>query len=733
MSLAFDLENLLTIVINLVSISKVNVGSLAAHEQSLRQASFLSMRRPSFKEAPAPSPLRHFENIRSPTPEPHNASPSEQITLPTTEVCNAPSPRLMTLPAEIIDAIVDYLDPVDIAKFAQSSKECNRFTTREALWELHVQANTDSRLGSSSPYRSFRDLYKAHHPFWWLPKYKIWFSDNYPHGKLLLARYDHRSGAIEAYALAGRHHGQRQARMLPWNNNVVYQTFDPLVQLDLNQPVIRLMPESIPLKGSLPTDSVLGEPYRGTRFQSDAHMQIPSSVRSYANHLNRTLVRARDLPSRLSDTRTSLWPPMTVRSPGNLRTRASSSSSYASSGHRPARYSDASTTAFRLRQRVTFHPFTPLQSIFSSASMNLDGLPGEQIDTFATIDPSAYTPTAEKPWQGIYVGDYSAHGCEFLLVTQPDTDTAKPLPAKARKALQRWPHATQWQALLTDAPGEEDDSDDDEGRRVDITLPAALQARHHRRVDWGEDLPEVFPTSIQDGIRSANNDAAQSSHMCNGASIRDESPFKGRLEAIKLTGDPNIPRGELTFIADDLGHRGLAGHTKETDFVESKAASEGRLNCESVTGTVAADPASKKDKEGASPLDDDPDELPWQKDSSFKGSRMVRSVGHVCEVNRRSRRESYIPTQLILISPGRLAQWWMPVCHLGIASIGLQTDHIAVPAHQLLPANRLGEICDCSVRCLARPLMRWRAVSGNFDAGKLVDWRPGNGSRTCGG
>jgi hypothetical protein len=52
----------------------------------------------------------------------------------------------------------------------------------------------------------------------------------------------------------------------------------------------------------------------------------------------------------------------------------------------------------------------------------------EKIITHGTISPTSYTPTIEKPWQGIRCGDYFDHGVESLLMLQPESsiDSTKP-------------------------------------------------------------------------------------------------------------------------------------------------------------------------------------------------------------------------------------------------------------------------------------------------------------------
>jgi len=152
---------------------------------------------------------------------------------------------------------------------------------------------------------------------------------------------------------------------------------------------------------------------------------------------------------------------------------------------------------------------------------------GEDVSTFATVDSAYYTQTKQTPYQGIWVGDYAGHGCEFLLIMQKDVEGS-------------------------------------EANQVEI-----------ERDDDNKDI------------------------------------YRGRLEAVKLTGDINVPRGEYTFIAEDIGNAGYIRTAEE---------------------------------------------------ERFRGARIVNSRGHVAA--RGFQHDEFIETQLILISHDTLAQYWKPFGHV---------------------------------------------------------------------
>jgi len=241
-----------------------------------------------------------------------------------------------------------------------------------------------------------------------------------------------------------------------------------------------------------------------------------------------------------------LWPPQTI--PARHRVRNASQEGFIGDGHKPQKRSEISNLSFRIRHWMEMTVGTHARGIHL----------GEEVYTYATLDPKLYTPTEDKPWRGIWVGDYSGHGCEFLLMNQPD-----------------------------------DKEPFDES--------SVIQGDNETIVDFERRKKE-------------------------------ERRYRGSLEAIKLTGDPNVPRGEYTFICDDLSQL-------------IRTADEAR----------------------------------------FRGARIVKSRGHIAA--RMFRNDKYIESQLIMISHDRLAQYWIGFGHISFYE-RVNIDRFLSPEDDSIPALR---------------------------------------------
>ena len=360
---------------------------------------------------------------------------------------------LHDLPAEIIDHILVYLDPQSLLRLSRTSQLLRKHAQNDLLWARFVRENVPRPVQSPTPCSSWRDLYIGHHPYWFLPRHKVWFSDkantgSTMTGNIIISLYDQRRGCIEAYRLVAEH-GPHTILQWDWNSDVIIHTFNPKVRLWRDDPVIKLN---------------VRNPDSWGRLQMETPMLI-----GVAQGIRSVISLCQIIPNELQDQSMALWPPAICPAPHRVRNE--SPTMFRGTTSKPRTMAQASDNTFRIRKWVEFGGMTGVRV-------------GEDVMTFSTLREESYTPTQEKPWQGIWVGDYAGHGCEFLVVLQKEVEN-------------------------------------------------------------------TAPNTIVDGCFSETSRVG---------------PCSGRLEAIKLTGDPNVPRGEYTWIAEDIGPRGFIRIADEEIF-----------------------------------------------------------------------------------------------------------------------------------------------------------------------
>lgn len=328
-------------------------------------------------------------------------------------------------------------------------------------------------LRTPAPFKSFRELYATHYPYWFLVTGRLWvceqWHENAASGILIGARYDHRKGTVEAYQLVTV---RQRAPQTSWAfaPTTVVQQFQPEVSLHLYRPVIRLekWEQYSTLNASPP------RPRFGQECIMDMNAPGGASLAlSFVNKSDPGWHTMQDIEAPF------LWPPkeLPARIRIDVRRREASLTAITAAD-------DIDHTAFKMREWVKFSVPSP---IFQSSYW------------FANVPNETYQPTERKPYQGLWVGDYSGHGCEFILIRQ--------LPALG---------------TYGDVSG---------------TTPSA-------------DKIDTFFNAAQPDPNGNYN--------------------VGMLQALKLTGDGNIPRGKVTFEARDISTAGVLRVAHEEPFTGAR-------------------------------------------------------------------------------------------------------------------------------------------------------------------
>lgn len=473
---------------------------------------------------------------------------------------------LVHLPLELLESVFDHLSAIDLVAVSATCRHLRTVANSEFRWQGLVQENVPGyKVTSCYPYNSFRKLYQAHDPRWFLPKYKIWFADDSLYGRLVIARFDHRRGCIEGYQLvASVPNDIWEDDVL--DNGTMIRKHDFRVGLHLDQPVFQLDPENQSPESDNATvrlwqdldfarykdDGNSSDSKPKPHFKVEVRAQGGSSIsagsRSRSFHTNLFLAKAQRLRNAIHDAeelmdahdvrdllhtdlsrslsprdylvrstipgtvipggggrhglraaiphgmmtvlRDKYWPPPTIESPHRVANvgpvgvnggyNADATSKILQNP--PATRSEISDHAFHLRRWVEF-------------GRAMRAHIGEELVTYSTLDARLYTPTPEKPYRGIFVGHYGPHGCEFILMHQPDDD------------------------------------------------PRTLKELEKKEGETDEDFEQRK---------------------------KDAKIYRGGIAGIKLTGDSNVPRGEYTFVAKDIGEEGFVKVADEEEFLGAR-------------------------------------------------------------------------------------------------------------------------------------------------------------------
>ncbi|KAG0134666.1 hypothetical protein HOY82DRAFT_577176 [Tuber indicum] len=309
----------------------------------------------------------------------------------------ANSTGIKSCPNEVLQLVFQNLNGVSLAR---CSAVCSHWrelidpsdpATPDYLWARQASS---LRLKSPTPYTRFRDLYASLRDHLWLHG-KIWMSNRLWTGYILLSTYNLETGAIDlTNVVAARPGGSGREDSAPWSRNesIFVSSFDPQVSL-----------WTLPLL-SFDKDTVLDP--------NDNEIKPPTQEQYFYC----SLFRASAIPPEVQVSSKKYWPPPHI--PATERTSDVLS---CINGHHESNlfHGDAIDSVFRIRRWVVFGG-APVPSVAVSRS-GVDN----QVETFATIREEHYTPDKDHPYRGIWVGNYSSHGYEFILFHQETSTKLK--------------------------------------------------------------------------------------------------------------------------------------------------------------------------------------------------------------------------------------------------------------------------------------------------------------------
>lgn len=319
--------------------------------------------------------------------------------------------EILRLPRTTLTRIFSYLDPESLARAAAVSHQFREFAYSEDLWKTLINSYLPTPIESCEPAPSFRRLFIAFHPYWFIPQFRFWLSDEQPRGQMILAHFNTTNLCIEAWAVGAT---RENSRYRPWSVDpeVMIHESDMRVHVDQHRLVFRF--------GVGDEQWIGDEKDRGLRHARAAMMyeEGTAAVRS------RVELSLEQRQTKTSFEDLAMWPMPDVSastSPSKLPAGTSIPDSY-----RPRSRPTRCHPTFSLRHRVDSPAEDGSTGVDPTSTQPDRHVVGNAI-TYGTISPDAYATNAEKPWQGVWCGDYFDHGAELLLILQPNA-TNEPIP-----------------------------------------------------------------------------------------------------------------------------------------------------------------------------------------------------------------------------------------------------------------------------------------------------------------
>ncbi|KAL2891623.1 F-box domain protein [Ceratocystis lukuohia] len=333
--------------------------------------------------------------------------------------------QLASVPVELLLQILEYMEPADLMMLSWTSQIFYRLCRSDNVWLPRIQINVPHTKVSKLPpgFTNFFELWRALRDQWFVARHKIWFSDAETTGKLIVSRYDPWRGCIEAYQVVAVNKARDHDPIIGVEN-VAIHPFDPHVSLHKDTSIITLRASD----ARHPNRDV-------SRFEREIPMLRSGSVESFAS----SFVAARpasilqEQKSHQNSPSGTVWPPPSIPMPCEQSTLGVAPAMYPATAREvgdssciPNSHREASQYTFHLRSWLhmsnTVHPLSIPSAVGPGyhSTMNASSMLGEALTTYATLAPELYMPTPTRPFRGLWVGDYSGHGCEFVLIVQPD-------------------------------------------------------------------------------------------------------------------------------------------------------------------------------------------------------------------------------------------------------------------------------------------------------------------------